>query len=123
MSNASTNSSSESFTSATTSLDPEPRPPGKQPTGDGVVPNIDEQVSTITQITNKTGVKENTKYFVVAASWLTRVVSRTTQGQHEGHDKEFREGEIGPIDNSSIVRNGEREHEISFLTTGLICVN
>lgn len=71
------------------------------------LPSLGEQVRKITEITNTSEQKDGEKGYAVAMSWLHRVVSRTETGLHEGFAKELREGEIGPVDNSSIVANGK----------------
>jgi len=71
------------------------------------LPSLDEQVRKITEITNTSEQKDGAKGYAVAISWLNRVVSRTTEKLHEGFPKELREGDIGPVDNSSIVANGK----------------
>lgn len=72
------------------------------------VPSLDEQVRQITEIAKKPA-KEGDKGYAVAQAWLDRVHSRTSDGLHGGFTKELREGEIGPVDNSSIVANGKND--------------
>jgi len=74
------------------------------------VPTLDEQVAIITQLCS--GIpKAGEKGYLVATEWLQRVQSRTTEGLHGDFGKHFREGEIGPVDNSSIVSNGKCSFE------------
>ena len=70
------------------------------------VPSLDEQVAKITQLCSGTS-KAGEKGYLVATEWLQRVQSRTTEGLHGDFGKHLREGEIGPVDNSSIVSNGK----------------
>jgi hypothetical protein len=70
------------------------------------VPSLDEQVAKITQLCTGTP-KAGDKGYLVATEWLQRVQSRTTDGLHGDFGKHLREGEIGPVDNSSIVSNGK----------------
>jgi len=74
------------------------------------VPTLDEQVAKITQLCSGTP-KAGEKGYLVATEWLQRVQSRTTDGLHGDFSKHFREGEIGPVDNSSIVSNGKCAQE------------
>lgn len=70
------------------------------------LPSFDDQIQTITDMTNREPPVEGAKGFALSRRWTTRVQSRTTQGLMEGHDKSLREGEIGPVDNSDIAHNG-----------------
>lgn len=86
---------------------------GRMEVGSGIVhgqakdiPSLDEQVNMIKDIVDSSEQREGEKGYVVAISWLNRVMSRTTTGLYEGFPKELREGDIGPVDNSSIVANG-----------------
>jgi len=74
------------------------------------VPTLDEQVAKITQLCSGTPAAGE-KGYLVATEWLQRVQSRTTDGLHGDFSKHFREGEIGPVDNSSIVSNGKCAQE------------
>jgi ubiquitin carboxyl-terminal hydrolase 4/11/15 len=66
-------------------------------------PPIDEQVATVTRLLMQ-ALKERQKGFVVSASWLNRVLSRSTRvPQRDKVDKTASEGEIGPVDNSDLV--------------------
>lgn len=69
-------------------------------------PSLDDQVRQIKEIADKPG-KAGDKGYVIAQAWLDRVFSRTSDGLHGGFAKELREGEIGPVDNSSVVANGK----------------
>lgn len=71
------------------------------------VPSLNDQVRLITRLVGEVKLEDGMKTYLVANSWLNRVVSRTTSGLHQTFDKDLREGEIGPVDNSSIVANGE----------------
>jgi len=79
------------------------------------LPSLDEQVRKITEITNTSEQKDGQKGYAIAINWLNRVVSRTTERMHEGFPKELREGDIGPVDNSSIVANGKLPVPLRFV--------
>ncbi|KIW02119.1 hypothetical protein, variant [Verruconis gallopava] len=92
--------------SAATSTDPSSisETPGDQEMGDAAeVPSIDDQVMTIMQ--EMAGQPEDGDVgYLVAVAWINRVLARSSQKDDHGpYDKETLEGDVGPIDNSSIL--------------------
>lgn len=71
------------------------------------IPSFDEQDRMIRQLASKPLGDEGGKGYVLSSKWLVRVQARTTQGLHESHAKDAREGEVGPVDNSDIAMNGK----------------
>lgn len=70
--------------------------------------SYDEQMETIMSlIHDPKNMYDGSKGYVIARRWIDRVRSRTTGGLHEPYDKSVREGDIGPVDNSSIIQTGE----------------
>ena len=66
-------------------------------------PSYDEQYDQVRQILLSHTRAEGQTGYLVASSWLARVLSRTTENQQSSdYPKEAREGEVGPVDNSSI---------------------
>lgn len=82
-------------------------------------PSLDEQYRRIRAIVERLPEKEDQEGYLVASEWLLRVISRTTQGMHEGHDKEYREGEIGPIDNRSLLLDATGKSDLHGLKDAL----
>ncbi|KAI4722100.1 cysteine proteinase [Aureobasidium sp. EXF-10727] len=69
-------------------------------------PTIDEQVTHIHSLLN-TSLQDGSKGFVVASKWFNRVVARTEGANQKDFDAEMLQGEIGKIDNSSVVYAGK----------------
>lgn len=69
------------------------------------LPSYDEQIQTIEQIILNASKSDGDKGYVVSNKWINRVRARTSTAGSAG--KESAEGEIGPVDNSDLVRNGE----------------
>jgi ubiquitin carboxyl-terminal hydrolase 4/11/15 len=64
---------------------------------------IDQQVLFVTRLSEKQ-LDEGERGVVISQRWLNRVLSRTTRGlQSSEYPKEYREGSVGPVDNSDIV--------------------
>ncbi|TKA67109.1 hypothetical protein B0A49_11932 [Cryomyces minteri] len=74
------------------------------------MPTLDEQVNRVKELMHQafqSRAKEGIKGYVVSMKWLNRVIARTSDAQQEGgHDKAALEGDIGPVDNSTIVPEG-----------------
>jgi ubiquitin carboxyl-terminal hydrolase 4/11/15 len=71
--------------------------------GGAPVPSLDEQVMEVIQLLQKP-IGHGDRGSVVSMRWLHKVMSRTTENQHNTNFlKASREGEIGPVDNSNIV--------------------
>ena len=67
---------------------------------------IDRQVVSVRQKAEK-NFDEGQKGVLVSATWLNRVLSRSSEGlKNNEYPKEAREGPIGPVDNSDIVPDG-----------------
>ncbi len=70
------------------------------------LPPLDEQVAKVRSISSQP-LKDGQIGFIVASQWLTKVLSRSSDGIQDGkYDKSSREGEIGPVDNSQLVAEG-----------------
>lgn len=70
-------------------------------------PSYDHQMKLITEITeDRRNLKDGEIGFAVSSRWISRVQARTTTAA-DNYDKQTREGEVGPVDNSDIVSNGE----------------
>ncbi|TAQ84249.1 hypothetical protein B7494_g7427 [Chlorociboria aeruginascens] len=70
------------------------------------IPDIDTQISTVetlVQASLERQVTEGARVFLVSKKWLHRVQSRGTTARQ--NSKEEPEGEIGPIDNSDIIKD------------------
>ncbi|KAL8763333.1 MAG: hypothetical protein Q9184_000804 [Pyrenodesmia sp. 2 TL-2023] len=66
------------------------------------LPSIDDQIGQVMQLTNRP-LQEGQKGFVIASSWLGRVLSRgTTPEIVSRYGKEAAEGPVGPVDNSGM---------------------
>lgn len=88
-------------------------------------PSYDEQYQRVLQMMMEPP-QDGDVGFLVASKWLMRVMARTSSPP-DGLDKEALEGEIGPVDNSSILQPGElalhpkylsnRGHRYAFPTT------
>ena len=66
------------------------------------VPPIDEQIALVTTIAAQP-LQNGQKGFLVSMTWLARVRARESKAQSMGNvDKAAMEGEIGPIDNTSL---------------------
>ncbi|GAB7348787.1 hypothetical protein MBLNU459_g7510t1 [Dothideomycetes sp. NU459] len=79
---------------------------GETPAAPAVVPAIDEQIAKITALVLEQP-RDGQTGFVVATSWLQRVLARASE--HAGSkdfDKDATEGEVGRVDNSSIIAPG-----------------
>ncbi|KAI9837723.1 MAG: hypothetical protein M1819_006657 [Sarea resinae] len=67
------------------------------------LPSIDEQVDQVKAFFLQ-NIREGQKGYVVSTRWLSRVMSRSSDGKDESsYDKDAREGSIGPLDNSDLV--------------------
>lgn len=78
------------------------------------MPTIDVQITQIMSLLQKQLI-DGQKGFVVATAWLQRVLARSSE--HAGskdYDKEASEGEVGRIDNSSIVAPGAFANPIAM---------
>lgn len=94
----------------TTSDAPSDAPPSyeahQQDASPSVALGIDEQVAHIQSLLN-TPLEDGAKGFIVASKWFNRVVARTEGANKKDFDAEMLQGEIGKIDNSSIVVPGK----------------
>ncbi|KAF2763298.1 UCH-domain-containing protein [Pseudovirgaria hyperparasitica] len=73
------------------------------------LPSFDEQVEEIRALAMQP-VQEKAVGFAVARAWLERPMSRASApSKDENYSKEAREGDVGPIDNSSITLAGDFE--------------
>lgn len=76
-------------------------------------PPIDEQVKQVLELTNNTPLDEGSLGYVVSTKWLSRVMSRSTEGMSSAdYPKEAKEGEIGPVDNFCLVPEGGMKSEL-----------
>lgn len=69
------------------------------------IPSIEEQVTHIQSVLN-TPIEDGSKGFVVASRWFNRVVARTEGANQKDFDAEMLQGEIGKVDNCSVVAPG-----------------
>ncbi|KAK5118390.1 hypothetical protein LTR62_002904 [Meristemomyces frigidus] len=75
---------------------------------------LDEQVSRVMRAVQQGSLDLGDKGVVVSKVWLSRVLSRTSEGLKSGDfPKEARQGAIGPVDNLSVVPEGGFDSEIS----------
>ena len=66
------------------------------------VPSIDDQITQVMGLATEP-LRDGQKGYVVANTWLSRVLSRGTEAKkREQHTKAAMDGEIGPVDNSGI---------------------
>lgn len=71
------------------------------------LPSIDEQVATIMQQAS-TELRDGDIGYAISVAWLNRVLARCSDREAHGpYDKNALEGDIGPIDNSSILLSGQ----------------
>lgn len=78
---------------------------GKQPEQAPAVPSIDEQVQIVYQDLQGELV-EGQAGVAISTAWLARVLARSSEAEHMGpFDKSTLEGEIGPIDNTTILHD------------------
>ncbi|KAH8805658.1 ubiquitin carboxyl-terminal hydrolase-like protein [Xylogone sp. PMI_703] len=69
------------------------------------IPSIDYQIKTVTSLCQaalQNQAKEGDKVYLVSRRWLKRVQDRSSEARQ--NSKEEPEGEIGPIDNSDIIK-------------------
>ncbi|RFU29961.1 hypothetical protein B7463_g6357, partial [Scytalidium lignicola] len=69
------------------------------------IPSIDYQIKTVTSLCQaalQNQVKEGDKVYLVSRRWLRRVQDRSSEAKQ--NSKQELEGEIGPIDNSDIIK-------------------
>lgn len=91
---------SNAHTDAPPAYHADQRPAGSPPT-----PSIEEQVTHIQSLLN-TPIEDGSKGFIVASRWFNRVVARTESANQKDFDAELLQGEIGKVDNSSVVPSG-----------------
>jgi ubiquitin carboxyl-terminal hydrolase 4/11/15 len=93
----------------TTSNPPTDGPPSygahQQDSDPPATPTIEEQVTHIQSLLN-TPVEDGSKGFIVASRWFNRVVARTEGADQKNFDADMLQGEIGKVDNSSVVAPG-----------------
>ncbi|KAH0173927.1 UCH-domain-containing protein, partial [Aureobasidium melanogenum] len=85
----------------------------QQDASSSVTPSIDEQVAHIQSLLN-TPLEDGSKGYIVASKWFNRVVARTEGANKKDFDAEMLQGEIGKIDNSSVVPLGAFENPLAF---------
>ena len=67
------------------------------------LPTIEDQIQQVMSLVNRDWMQEGLKGYVVACKWLCRVLSRGSDvAQSEKYGKEAKQGEIGPVDNTSV---------------------
>jgi ubiquitin carboxyl-terminal hydrolase 4/11/15 len=72
-----------------------------------ILPTIDQQVKTIMEQATSSELRDGDIGYVISVPWLNRVLSRSSEADAHGpFEKNAMEGEIGPIDNSSILLRG-----------------
>lgn len=90
------NSTTAEHRSGIYSIEPTTTPPA----------SYDEQFRRVFQLTQAT-TKDGQEGYLVSSKWLERVVSRSTEGKGQTFDKSASEGDVGPVDNSNIVGEGQ----------------
>jgi ubiquitin carboxyl-terminal hydrolase 4/11/15 len=66
-------------------------------------PSVDEQVDTIMREMS-VQLEDNMVGYVVSSAWISRVLARSSQKDDHGpYAKDVLEGDVGPIDNSSVL--------------------
>ncbi|KAI9670061.1 MAG: CSN-associated deubiquitinating enzyme Ubp12 [Caeruleum heppii] len=65
-------------------------------------PSIDDQIAKVTSVSAQP-LQKGQKGFVVASRWLERVKARASGGKDGSPSKASHDGEVGPVDNSSLV--------------------
>jgi ubiquitin carboxyl-terminal hydrolase 4/11/15 len=68
------------------------------------VPSIDEQVDIIMTEVATSQPEDGAVGYIVSSAWISRVLARSSQKDHHGpFEKDVLEGDVGPLDNSSIL--------------------
>jgi ubiquitin carboxyl-terminal hydrolase 4/11/15 len=71
------------------------------------LPSIDQQVATIMQHL-AVEMRDGDIGYAISVSWLNRVLARSSERENHGpYEKDALEGDVGPIDNSSILLRGQ----------------
>lgn len=74
---------------------------------DGPPPSLDEQVQLVMSQVELKEDKEGLSGYIISRQWLGRVVARSAfSGQMGPFDKDSLDGEIGPVNNESIIASG-----------------
>lgn len=78
-----------------------------RPPAEDQITLLDDQVRIVMELSSKEFV-EGQKLYIVSGSWLGRVFARTSEAQtYSSYGKEGIEGDIGPVDNTSVVADGK----------------
>lgn len=81
--------------------------PTPQSTQQKDMPSTDEQIARVTALSLKE-LREGDKGYLVSCKWVERVKARGSDRPTRGSvDKGAAEGEVGPIDNSDLVAQGQ----------------
>ncbi|KEQ97012.1 hypothetical protein AUEXF2481DRAFT_63817 [Aureobasidium subglaciale EXF-2481] len=78
------------------------------------IPSVEEQVAHIQSLLN-TPVEDGSTGFIVASKWFNRVVAKTADANQKNFDSDMLEGEVGKIDNSSLVAPGAFDNPLAFV--------
>ena len=71
------------------------------------IPSIDEQLNIIKRQI-MASLEDGAVGYAVSASWISRVFARSSEKEdHEPYEKDVLEGDVGPLDNSSILLSGK----------------
>ncbi|THW50481.1 cysteine proteinase, partial [Aureobasidium pullulans] len=107
----------ESAADPVTSNESQQAPPSydahQQDASPSITPSFEEQVTRIQAMLN-VPVEDGSKVFIVAAKWFHRVMARTADADQKVFDPEMLEGEVGNIDNSSLVAPGAFDDPLAF---------
>ncbi|KAF1987953.1 UCH-domain-containing protein [Aulographum hederae CBS 113979] len=76
--------------------------PGREPAGG--IPSLDEQYAQVFKLCIPNP-EEGDWGYAISWKWLQRVTARTSERNNHEFDKSALEGDIGPIDNSSLVQD------------------
>ena len=67
------------------------------------LPSLDNQVRSVMGLHAKE-YEDNQRLYIISNKWLVRVLARTSEGRASGsYEKDALDGEIGPVDNGSII--------------------
>jgi hypothetical protein len=101
---ASTNGSSGAASTNPSSVSATPGDQEMEDVAPEELPSIDEQVETIMRELTGELPEEGDVGYIVASAWISRVLARSSAKEDHGpFKKEVLEGDVGPLDNSSIL--------------------
>jgi ubiquitin carboxyl-terminal hydrolase 4/11/15 len=96
--------------------DDAPPPYDASPQQNGT-PSVEEQIAHIQALLNLP-LEDGSTWFVVAAKWFNRVMARAPGADQKNYDADMVQGEVGKIDNSSVVAPGKCTQTHTVITSG-----